>query len=797
MRDGLANPVLPLVKGSEMVKKLHVGALGRGFLRNGLLASASLAMLGAASTASAQATGENPPAKEAPQASAAANDPAYGEIVVTALKRESTIQTTPLSISATTGEALADAGVTDIRGLLQTTPSLSFVDGGAGQTRLVVRGIFSFGEPTVGLYYDEQPVAGAVGSNSDAGGSTPLGKLFDVERVEGLRGPQGTLYGASSMGGTLRVIYNKPTFETEGAVDADIAVTKGGDPSYGINAMVNLPLVTDKVALRLVGFNHKTGGYIDNIVLGQENVSPATARGGRAMLRIKPTDDLTIDGTLFYQRAFGDDPKWDGDAGPYNSTFRTKFPFDDKLTLYNLTANWDLGGANLTVVGSNMHRNVQNFGQEISSFFGARLNNDAACAANTPGSGGTCTPTQMAAFNDFVNTFIPSSIINYQKVRNPTAEIRLSSTGEGFLDWTIGAFYSRRTTDVDLQVQTADPVSGELNEDDVIFNRLIFDRLRQLAGFGEVSAHITDKLTVTFGARYYDYSRVVGGSLAVGNPFLGAPAPYAQSTSSTNGWVTKTNIAYQLTPRVLLYANASQGFRPGGVNQVVGLPEELKPYDSDSLWNYEAGVKTSWLDNRLIFNIDAFRIDWSDMQVIGRVPAGTFQFITNAGAARVQGIEADFSIRPVTGLTIDGNMTYSSAKLTEDQISSVVVGAGRKGDRIPYTPNFTFGASIQYNFPLSSTLEGMIRLDESYRGSSYSEFRPDNVFRNKLPAYSLTNLRLGVEGPDSAWGAYLYVNNITNETAINYSFAQALSGGKEYVTSAMPRTFGLNVRTRF
>jgi outer membrane receptor protein involved in Fe transport len=756
-------------------------------------------LVGAAAAALAGGAAAQTQPKATPDASAPPAGSEVAEIVVTALKRDSNLEKTPISMSAVTGANLAVEGVTDVHGLLQTTPSLSFVDGGPAQTRVFIRGIDSPGEPTTGVYYDETPVTGAVGSSSDAGATTPLVKLFDVDRVEALRGPQGTLYGSGSMGGTLRVIFNKPVFDYEAAMDADVTGTVHGAAGYDVEGMVNIPLIKDELAVRVVAYDQYNGGYVDNTFLNQNNVNTSTAQGGRVMARFKPNDNLTIDGSIMYQHAFGQDPKWTYGGPAYDSTAQVQLPYDDKLTIYNLTARWDLGPVAVTAIASDMHRDVMSGAQDTSYFFDKDLNNPATCSAFA-GGGSPCTSAEQSSFNSYVRGFIPSAILDSQTIDNPTAELRFSSTGKQFIDWTVGGFFSDRTTHAFVPIYGANAATGALNEQDVLYARAIYDKLEQFAAFGEGSAHLTDKLTLTFGARYFDYNRTEGGSIPVGLNLVGASVtPYSQLSSSESGFVTKTDLSYQFNSNLLAYFSASQGFRPGGVNQVLGLSASLTDYQPDTLWDYEVGVKTNWFDHRLVLDIDGYLINWSDMQVLGHGTgtAANFQFITNAGTAQVKGIETSLTAMPVRNFTIQGNLTVASAVLTSNQVNANLIGAGVAGNRIPYVPEVTGGVSAQYTWPITDTFSGMVRLDEDYVGTSYSEFNNGGGYQTTNPDYSLTNGRIGIEGPDKKWGVYLYVDNIFNNVAITYSFTQALSGGKTLVTSAPPRTVGLNVRGSF
>lgn len=721
------------------------------------------------------------------------------EVIVTALKRDTSLQQTPLSISAVTGATLTNAGVQDIARLTQSVPGLVFEDAGPASTRITIRGIRSVGEPTVGLYYDETALSGAVGAGNDAGGETPLAKLFDVQRVEVLRGPQGTLYGSGSMGGTLRVIFNKPDLKKLSAgVEGDAVATSGGGGGYDVEGMANIPIIGDRLAARAVVYTQGLGGYVDNTFLNEHNVNSYHNDGGRLLLRFAPTDDLTLDASYLYQYVDGQNPTWYDSQGPYVSRAQVQLPVTDRLQIYNLTARWDFHRVVATAVVADTERKTSN-SADVSPFIENDANNPAACAAFR-GGGKPCSPATQATFNSYVASKVPSLLYPVQTIYNPTAEVRLASAGKSFLDWTVGGFYSDRTTHANNSEVLVDPVTGALlpQPGSNVYTRLIFDHLKQVAGFGEGTAHLTDALALTFGARYFNYTRDVGGATPVGLDLVGASVtPYRQVSSSQNGWVTKTNLSYEFGGEVLVYATASQGFRPGGVNQVLGLPAALAPYQADSLWNYELGTKTSWLDKRLILDIDGYVINWSNMQVSGRTPNGAFAFITNAGAARVKGVELDLSAAPLQNLQISANASVLRAALTENQVSPNVLGPGVKGDEIPYVPRFTGGVSVQYTLPMTSLFSGMARVDESYIGQSHSEFNNSNHFDTALPAYSLTNVRFGVEGLRKDWGVYLYADNVFNRNAIVDSAASAISLGQNLVQSGRPRTYGLNFRKSF
>ncbi|HUD31345.1 MAG TPA: TonB-dependent receptor [Novosphingobium sp.] len=717
------------------------------------------------------------------------------DIVVTALRRDSTVQTTPLAITAITGETLTNAGVTNIADYAKFVPSLRIQDNGPGQRRVSLRGVQASGEATVGVYYDDTPVTGSVGVSSDAAGRTADFTLFDVNRIEVLRGPQGTLYGASSMGGAIRVIFNKPSDEYGGTVEAQAQTTRGGGFGYFVNGMVNMPIVKDVLAARAVLYRRDSDGYIDNTFLDRKNVNDYTATGGRLMLRFTPTSSFTLDATAAFENTDAVSATWNPLVGEYKSAAQVNLPYTDKSQLYSLTANWDIGFANLTSITSYQHRKSA-YAADDSYYIGT-YRTPARCASYV-NAGGACSADQLSSYYGYIDSLSPAAIYYPGSTKDFTQEVRLSSTGDNAFDWTVGGFFQDRKNDVTSSDARADDATGEIIFPvQLFYRREIFDKLKQVAVFGEGTYHVTSALSLTAGIRYYDYDKTVSGFTDIGWTLIGAPVrPVNTVDSSENGTLLKFNASWQVNPDMLFYATASQGFRPGGANQVIGLSADLTPYQSDKLWNYEVGSKFSFLDRAVTLNLAAFQIDWDNMQVSGRTTNGAFSFLSNAGAARIRGLEAEIFARPMPGLQLNFSGNYLDAKLTEDQISDAVVAAGRSGDRIPYIPHFAGSVGAEYRTPVSDAVEFFARADVNYVGSSYSEFRPTNVYRVKMDDYALANLRIGFELPESDTGVYLFVNNVFDAVAINR--ASMSSTPNSYgATSAAPRTIGVNLRRDF
>lgn len=756
-----------------------VSALRRSF-RTALLGASALAVAGPAMAQSAEA-------------------PAVEEVIVTALKRATNLQDTPIAISAVTSETIANSGVQSIADLNATVPGLTFVNSGPSFSRVVIRGINAAGEPTVGVYYDETPVTGSIGAGNNAGGSTPELRLFDVDRIEVLRGPQGTLYGSGSMGGTLRTIYKKPTYTFESALDGSLSKTEGaGDWNYEAQGMVNIPLLQDKVALRVVGFYRDTAGYIDNTYLKLNDFNSAETYGGRALLRVQPTENFTLDFAAYINRTETDLPTWFPAVGEFKSDARTQQPLSDDLDLYSVTANLDFGPITAVGSASYMRRELSST-QDVTQFIQG-FRTPARCQALF-NRGPACDAAQLASYYAYVDTQYPAALNPQQKMDTYTAELRFTSNYEGPLQWTLGGFFSDRKTVVwNPQVGASATTGAILSPEVVMTGRIIDDTLKQYAGFGEISFDVTENFNLTAGARYFKYSKDIIGQTLVPSILVGAViTPPTHVQSEEKGWVYRFNGSYKITSDIMLYAEASQGYRPGGANQVLGLPGNLTPYASDQLWNYEAGVKTAFWNRRATLNADVFQIDWSDMQVRVLTPNGAFSYIGNAGKARIRGLEAEGAVHPIPGLSISGNFSIMQAELTENQpgAGTTIPNAGLKGDRIPYVPKFQGGLAVQYVWPLADGLSGFARADVSHVGSSYNELRTSYVYARKIDAYQLVNGRVGIESDDGGWGAYLFVTNLLNEEAILSKSVGATSAGRMSVFSAPPRTIGVNLRKAF
>jgi outer membrane receptor protein involved in Fe transport len=397
----------------------------------------------------------------------------------------------------------------------------------------------------------------------------------------------------------------------------------------------------------------------------------------------------------------------------------------------------------------------------------------------------------------------PSVANSPQITKTDTFEGRLAGNGNGPLQWTAGFFYSNRFGNFASNIVKVDGTTGavpEVTASNLLGQRVITDRLKQTAGFAEATYKLTSKLSVTGGLRYFSYDRRVTGAVTVVDALVGFSAtPATDQASSEHGFLYKGNASYKISSDVMAYATVSSGQRPGGVNQNVSLPGNLQSYKADSLWNYEAGVKSQFLDRAVTLNADVFQIDWDNMQTSGSLAGTNFAFITNAGRARARGIEVESTINPYKGLQFNLSGSYIDAHLTQDQTNQTLIASGLKGDPIPSVPKTTVQGGVQYGWALNPSIKATLRSDVYYSGSSWTVFRRTNAYQNELPAYATVSLRAGISAADDSWSASLFVNNLFDDKTVIGKLSASVYGGLNNVRaiSNVPRTIGIDVMKHF
>jgi len=733
------------------------------------------------------------------------------EIVVTAQKRESTVQNTPISLTAITGTDIQDRGLTDVANLVQSVPGVSIRTSGPGMAELEMRGVASVGgnSPTVGFYFDETPLTAPSATNEGKIVISPA--LYDLNRVEVLRGPQGTLYGSGSMGGTIKLVPNAPNLNAfEASGETTIADTDHGGFDYAQNAMVNLPFGDGLGAVRLVGSYSHDAGWIDRVVIAPGQFPPPdptfTVRGDvlaapvltdyhdvndvdRTTVRIsalfKPVEGLTIAPSMFYQRmSSGGLPYIDSDPGTdaHYQPFDIAETYHDTFILWSLNAKYTTQSFEVSSTTSYWQRHEPLI-QDTSESWETGLGLTGFTAAQ----GGI-----GAAWADEENP-----------TWQTTEEFRIQSVGDSRLKWLLGYFYSDFYSAWNIVFPSTNGAAIFGSND--LFSYFSPMPILQQSEFGELTYNITDPLALTLGVRHYHYDAPV--SL---DQFGALTATTVTSTTETDqGFLPKVSLSYQLDKDFLLYTTAAKGFRPGGGTGPVPTSGPLSceaqlmteygstsfvpgpvSFQSDNVWSYELGEKLRLADNRVTINGSVYYESWSGVQQVNALSSCGYVYTANAGNAEVKGAELEIEAIVAPELTVSANAGYADAAL----VSSTLIDAGfNPGTPIQQVPKWTSSASIAYHHSLGNGLVLIARADNTYVGS-----RTDETFSiNTLPSYDLANIRAGVEG--ERWSAVLFVNNVADKRALLNNITQDAVNLATYnrVAVSQPRTVGLDFNYRF
>ncbi|MEQ5789279.1 TonB-dependent receptor [Erythrobacter sp. NFXS35] len=789
------------------VKKLKI-------VRSVMLATASgLAMPVLPAGAAAQTQQQSMPQANTEVTPQSTDDGAAKEIIVTARKRSESLSDVPISITALDNRELVRQGSRSIADIGRTTPGLVVVPSpfGSGGTPLI-RGVSSFaGAATVGIYLDDVPLQ----FRPTPFAANPDPFLFDIDQVEVLRGPQGTLYGASSMGGTIRYVSRGPSFtEFTGQGRAEVASVDGGDMNYEIAGAIGGPIVEDVLAFRVSAAYRREGGFIErrsrttNQII-EENIDDSEVFSVNATLAWRPTENLEIKPSLLYQRVETDDFPLFMPALLGLSQFNTsEQPATDYFYVPSLTVNYDFGSASLTSITSFMKKRSEG------------LTDYSTLQAN------------FIIGADFLPGFedLPSTSRATLDQKHVTQEIRLASTSDGPLSWIVGAFY-RRTDDTFNQFvrdEAIDLLFIELTGVDtetllgipVLPNQGVFQGAtrtidEQYAAFGDLTYAITPQLKASVGVRIsrssVDFDRTTQGPLNGGVQTI-------QGTQSDTPITPKFGLSYQFDDGPLLYATAERGFRPGDVNAPVPadrcaadlaafggiVPEN---FDSDALWSYEVGAKADLFQRKLAVNLAVYQLDWTDIQQEIALPNCGFAFVDNLGTARSRGFEFEMQARPFEWLTLGARIGYVDAQLTSDILAPPNADTGEQGvisisgDPLVGIPDWTAALNGEISYPVSDRLEFYLRGDYQYIGSSVRTQPPGRLGHNPLvfmaDSYDRSSLRAGLT-TDTGLDLALFVDNLTNNQPVLLS-----TNGLSPITGTLrqstlrPRTIGLQVSRQF
>ena len=723
--------------------------------------------------------------------------PPADEVIVTATRRETRLLETPISMTVIGGDTLQATQADGFSDFARQVPGLTAIDSGPSNQRYALRGLQSAGEPEVGLYYDDIPMVGLPGGSLDTGDRQPDISLWDIDRIEVLRGPQGTLYGDGSMGGTVRIISRRPVLDSfQAAAQVTGATTAdGGGPSWGWNGMVNLPLVSDTLAMRLTGYYRNEGGWIDDLERSGVTVHEVPGdglnwehtTGGRASLLFEPTDALSVTFIAYYQSSqtgntFDTYPRYTAPDDRYVSAAFVRTPYNDQLQMYNLVVNNRLSWADLVIDGAYESRAVddtQDTSRFLLSLFGCNEYNWSVSCFGAP--------------------VIPAASFEHETVSSTSAEIRLVSRTPGRLKWTVGSFLQSATTYRRGQIAKVDPAAlvqfdaADGTAENRLFARTNLDAFDKLAVFEDSSYQLTRGLDAIVGLRgfhsYRSDEQVIVQQFFPGQPTGAEPF----QRFSQNSLFKKFELSYKVSADALLYVQAAQGFRSGGPNYPGGFATTAPPYRGDSLWDYEIGWKAALADRRLTWTGALFRIDWSHLQQL--VPTSVFSYIVNAGSARSDGFETQLQATVYPGLELEAGASLANAHLIGPQpLSSNPASQLYEGDRLAGAPRWTTNAAVTYMHPIAGTLRATARLDYSYQSGSSDMVAAQNPAYFTIPGSNLVALHLGVARDD--WSVQLAVDNLCN------SFvpltAKALDSNlAESIIAARPRTLSLTLGRKF
>jgi outer membrane receptor protein involved in Fe transport len=721
------------------------------------------------------------------------------EVVVTATKRGATLlEDTPLSVQSIGGKGLLEAGSLDFDDYMRQVPSLAVGDNGPGDKRIVMRGVSATGDGTVGLYFDEVVMTGE--SLGDDGGKQPDIKLFDMDRIEGLRGPQGTTFGSSSLSGTIRWLPMAPDYR-KFAADVGLRINslnESDDVGYQYDAMVNVPL-SDRLALRISGLHATLPGYIDSRFGKDYDEEDTTAI--RAMLGWRITDslemsllamtqDMHLDGRTSFSTEDLDlpnSPTLDGGPLPtkYYTSDHARSTRDDEIEMYSAKLVFSKDWGVVTAAASLFDR--------YSGYL-----RDASAAAEVLSGGALSADSTGISLIGGTDAFPQAWIRSY--------ELRYSSDWDGPVQILVGGYNQNEDRRGGSHWATVDPATGLPGPDPTVFlSRTTYTQLDQLAFFGEIAWEVTDRLVATAGLRWFDFDIIQDASRVVDFPSRPGPGAGPTFTFGESGTTGRLNLSYDLTDDTLVYVQAAEGFRAGGPNDqtAASIANVQIPagYGSDSIINYELGVKTSLLDRRLTMNGAIYQIDWSDIQVSQFANSASglrFSYRGNGGKAKVKGVELEMSASPTESLQLGLGLAYTDSKLEEDL---PIPTQGLAGDPLPYVPEWTGSVNARYSWPVFSGWQAFVGGDLSYTDQSANRLRSTDRYYRVLEAYEILNLRLGVQG--DTWTTVLSIDNATDaDEIITYPFdfqtAAPINGNiPDRLGRPRPRSIALSVRKSF
>jgi iron complex outermembrane receptor protein len=704
-------------------------------------------------------------------------DAQLDEIVVTANKRAESINNVPSTVNAVSGAQLEQLHASSFEDFANFVPSMSSASAGIGENQIVLRGISTGNLPSssVAIYLDETPVGS---STSFAFGSNALdSSVFDLQRLEVLSGPQGTLYGASTLGGLVKYVTRPPDLESyEEIIEGDLSHTQNGDGlNHSERAAFNLPIIKDVLAVRIDGFAQNDAGYVDNPGRDLEGVNAAEVRGGRISALGQITPDLSLRLTAMTQRIDRNGKsEVDRDAltqqpvqGLYDTSTLANEPYSQTFLLYSGLLSWNAGWANLT----------------------------SNTAWQKIGSRDTIDTTRT--FGPILGTGLtePFTTYNAGETRKFTEELRLTSLTGTVLDWQVGVYYNdERSTGTTIASDLAQPGGRFFGLP--LYNGSVPTKYKEYAVFGDVTLHFTTKADVTLGVRDsrddQNYTQTVQGLFSSPSDPLAFISRSVKSSENVRTYLV--NPRYHLTDDEMLYARFATGYRPGGPNLVAfdaaGHPLGNPTFEPDTVYTYEVGLKSAFPQHKASLDFDVYYIDWRNIQLVGQVNG--LEQLENGGKAGVFGSEMTGSYQ-IGALTVGGSLAYIDAKLKEDAIDL----DAKDGQRLPLSARISAAITADYRYPIMGTLSGDVGISDRFVGARTQGFDNSTVEPQYiLGSYNLFDLRAGVDLPNVT--VSLYAKNVFNKLGfISAGLSASDPTLPALVTLTQPRTVGLEIKAHF
>jgi iron complex outermembrane receptor protein len=776
------------------------------------------------------------PAEEQPQ------ETLKEEITVTSRLREETLQEIPFSIVAPTEVTLRERGVTDMEGIAANVPGFTVQNLGPGQSQVAMRGV-SAGQivrdqpgvkEQVGIYLDDSAISTSL--------FTPDIDLWDLSRVEVLRGPQGTLFGSGSLSGTVRYITNAPELgATNGNAEMTLSSITGGGIGGSAKATMNRPL-GDKGAMRVAAYYTQYGGFIDAVqpnLSVNEDVNDGHRAGARLSFRFDPNERFSITPRLVYQKI--ETNGWNRTdlynilGNPFTTTRppvrlgdRRQFtqieePYDDEFLLADVNATFDFGGFKLTSITTYIDRDVL-------------VVRDAGALTSSITGGSIGLPARVYTLDSPLN--------DATQVKSTAQELRLFGATDK-LDWLVGVFYNKVKRDyaqrlivTGFETLSGIPTRGLRAPKDVLFYSDLSYDFKQFAVFGEATYHATDRLDLSAGLRSYDFTedrdQVFDGIF--GNDDNGRLLVSQPGKTDANGLAPRAIASFKASDTTTVNAVVSRGFRLGGINDPLNVPlctpDDLRTFGGratwkdEKAWNYEVGSKSTIMGGRGTFNASAFIMDIEDLQATVTAGSCSSRVVFNVPKASSQGVELEFAAAPTQMFDFALSASFNDSQLdstltsTDSRGTVSVVSGIKKGNRLPTVPEFQAAAALNYHWNMGTERLGYFTAIYQYTGSRFTQvgdqaagfgivnlrsFNPNNIggpytqntftFDPELPAYDNVNLRVGMF--KDKWDVALFVNNATDEEArLALDQERGTRARVGYLTN-QPRTFGVTTRLNF